>query len=486
MEKKSNKEKSWRQLDNSAKIFPVSAGKKYSTVFRYSVVLKENIKPKLLSDAVSDAITKFKYFRVKLQVGLFWHYLDYNKKMPVIEEESEYPCVYVDSKDSNDYLFRISYYKNKISVDYYHALCDGNSAIEFIKEITYRYLELSHPDDFKNKELRDKEFLKYEMNANDDYINNYDRNAKFHNKNELAYIIKGHRLPIDQVATIHEYASVSKVKEVAKKYDASITEYLTAVLIYAIYRGNVDKSFKTRNSRRPVKVCIPVNLRRFFKSKTVSNFFSYFVVIAGIKKEQLIDFDKTINFVKKEFKEKLTFEEIFKTMSALVKFGKNPILNYVILPIKILMARLGYALIRRYTTITFSNVGRFGVIKDYQDYIDHVLFMIAPEPVEKTKVSSISYKDVLTTTFTTNMIETDIEKEFAKILEEHGIEVAVETNNVIPINFKKECKNIPLMKTEYPDNPNQKGKIILEGHERIQNRKKKRANMWDTIRKRIS
>ena len=34
----------WRRLDNSAKIFPMSTGEKYSTVFRLSVVLKEEVK----------------------------------------------------------------------------------------------------------------------------------------------------------------------------------------------------------------------------------------------------------------------------------------------------------------------------------------------------------------------------------------------------------------------------------------------------------
>ena len=42
----------WRRLDNSAKIFPISAGKKYSTVFRLSAVLKEKIKPDILKIAV--------------------------------------------------------------------------------------------------------------------------------------------------------------------------------------------------------------------------------------------------------------------------------------------------------------------------------------------------------------------------------------------------------------------------------------------------
>ena len=51
---KNNKDKKlyWRRLDNSAKIFPISAGRKYSTVFRLSVLLKEKINPNVLEKAV--------------------------------------------------------------------------------------------------------------------------------------------------------------------------------------------------------------------------------------------------------------------------------------------------------------------------------------------------------------------------------------------------------------------------------------------------
>ena len=44
----------WRRLDNSAKIFPMSTGKRYSTVFRLSVVLKEEIKPEILQKALLE------------------------------------------------------------------------------------------------------------------------------------------------------------------------------------------------------------------------------------------------------------------------------------------------------------------------------------------------------------------------------------------------------------------------------------------------
>ena len=56
----------WRKLDNSAKIFPISAGKKYSTVFRLSAVLNEKIQPKVLQEAVNQALEKYQSFKVRM------------------------------------------------------------------------------------------------------------------------------------------------------------------------------------------------------------------------------------------------------------------------------------------------------------------------------------------------------------------------------------------------------------------------------------
>ena len=59
----------WRRLDNSAKIFPIAAGRKYSTVFRLSAVLKEKINPKILEKSVNMELEQYKYFKVKMKEG---------------------------------------------------------------------------------------------------------------------------------------------------------------------------------------------------------------------------------------------------------------------------------------------------------------------------------------------------------------------------------------------------------------------------------
>ena len=84
-----DKKLEWRRLDNSAKIFPISAGKKYSTVFRLSVVLKEKVNANILKEAVKIALNKYKYFKVRMKEGFFWNYFEYNPKEPIIEQEQE-------------------------------------------------------------------------------------------------------------------------------------------------------------------------------------------------------------------------------------------------------------------------------------------------------------------------------------------------------------------------------------------------------------
>ena len=127
----------WRKLDNSAKLFPSISNRKFSTVFRISGILNEEIKPDVLEISVNEALEKFISFKVKLRKGLFWYYLEANQKMPIIEEENNYPCKYINPNTNNNYLFKVTYFKNKINLDVFHSLTDGNSATRFFKEITY-------------------------------------------------------------------------------------------------------------------------------------------------------------------------------------------------------------------------------------------------------------------------------------------------------------------------------------------------------------
>ena len=417
------KTNNWRRLDNSAKIFPIASSKKYSSVFRVSAVLNEKIKPDILKKSVDMVLKNLSSFKVKLKKGLFWYYFEDNNKKVIVEREKNYPCKYIDPNTNNDYLFKVTYFENKINLDIFHSLTDGNSGIIFLREIVYTYIELAHAEDF-NKKLRIERTLP--NSTEDDYLKNYDKKSKKTKGGKKAYILKGKKLPLSAIGVIHVNINLKQLKEKAKEKEVTITQYLTSCLIYSIYNSN----YKTYGGNKPIKICIPVDLKKYFKSETVSNFFSYINVQADMELKMLTSFDGILKFVKQDFNKKLTKEEISKTMSANVKLGNNIFIKSIPLFLKLIIVKLSYLEIRKYTTTTFSNIGRIGIIGEYQKYIDKFLMLIAPETVEKIKCSSCSFDNNLVFTFTSVLENTDVEKEFCKKLKEEGIDILVEGNGV--------------------------------------------------------
>lgn len=434
MEYKKRNTLEWRKLDNSAKIFPISTGKKYSNVFRLSAVLKEKINPDILEKAVKIALEKYKSFKVRLKDGFFWNYLEHNTKEPIIEQENEYPCKYIDPKTNNGYLFKVTYYDKKINIDIFHTLTDGNNGSVFFREIVYSYLEMAHPEDFKEEQRR---YRKAEYTIEDSYIKNYDKKVKDKHSLKKAYCLKGRKISLGAISAIHEIIDLDILKKETKKQECTVTQYLTAVLVYCIYKANFQKNNK-KNAilKKPIKICVPVNLKRYFSSKTINNFFSYITVEANTKeliKNKELDFDKILTIVKKEFKEKLTEKEIQKTMSSNVKLGINPFIKTIPLILKKPIVRISYKEIRKYTTMTFSNIGRIGIIGKYQKYIEHFLMLMSPDPVEKIKCSACSFENEIVFTFTSILNNCNIEKEFYEFLTKKGIKSSIESNGVLDV-----------------------------------------------------
>lgn len=412
-----------RKLDNSAKIFPIVSSKKYSAVFRISVSLKEKVKPKFLQRATEKALTVFESFKVRLEPGFFWYYYAKNELMPIVKEEPLYPCKYIDPEENNGYLFKVTYRENKINIDIFHALTDGNSGMHFLKEIVYQYLDLVHPNEIKG-DLRAERRVIYTVE--DSYIKNYDKTLTSNASNQKAYILQGKKMKYPKVGVIYELIDLVQLKNKAKEKKVTVTQYLTSVLIYAIYKAN----YMRYHGKKPIKVCIPVDLKKYFKSETINNFFSYITVVANMKKNEEMSFEDIIEIVRSEFEEKLTKDEIARTMSANVKIGCNALIRVIPLFLKKLIVKLSYLEIRKYTTITFSNIGRIGTIGQYNPFIEKFMVLIAPEPVEKIKCSSCSYNDKLVFTFTSTLKDVDIEREFYRILCEQNIEVKIEDNDI--------------------------------------------------------
>ena len=403
--KEKNKKEAWRKLDNSAKIFPLQESNKYSTVFRYSAVLKEEVDKDVLEKAVEKALIRYSAFKVRLRRGVFWYYLENNPKKVVVSQEKYYPCKKIDPAENNNYLFSVTYFEKKINVEIFHSLTDGNGGLIFFREIIYNYLDMKH------EELQDKDerrARKIEFDTEDSYVSNYDKKSKNNRGNRRAYILKGKELKFGQVSVNHLLINTDDLKKECVKYDLSTTQYLTSVLIWSIYNANILK---------------------YYRSKTMSNFFSYISVDAEM--ETCVSFEKISDFVRSEFEKKLSEEEILKTMSGNVKIGQNFFIGHIPFFLKKIIIRGVYREIQKYLSITYSNIGKVGIIGKYQKYIDCFLLLIAPERIEKIKCSSCTYVDKVIFTFTSVLNDNSIEKYLYGFLKAQKVKVSVESNEVL-------------------------------------------------------
>lgn len=414
MKKKFHKN-SWRKLDNTAKIFSLD-DKRNTNIFRYSVLLKENVDTNILKEALSLSLEDFPDFKVKIGMGFFWNYLEFNFKKPIIEKERQIPCQHFDFKRNNNYLFKVTYYKNKINIDMFHVLTDGTGANLFFKNLIYHYLGLKYNLPMNKKVVNNN------SSSSDKYLKYYDDKYKMMYDFKPAYQIPGIANKRKN-NTYHYIININELKKVCKGLNVTITEYLTAVYMYAIYLSLYNKK-----SNKEISITVPINLRKHFNDETMANFFTYMNVISDIKKKEDICFSELLKHIRNEFKEKLTNKKIKEYLARDVNLGMNLPIRLVPLFIKKLFIKFMGMLVSKSSTTTLSNVGIMQIDDEYKQFIDNILVMVMPGRIQKIKCTICSFNDKLNITINSNINDANFQKTFLGILKKDINKVQIESN----------------------------------------------------------
>lgn len=419
------KEKSvigWRKLDNAAKLFPAIANEKANHVFRISATLQEAIDPKCLKRALEEILPEFDTFRVKLRRGIFWFYFEENDQKPQIEKECFYPCQFLDSHQKQNFLFRVSYFQNRINLEVFHVLTDGLGAVRFLEELLYGYLNLQNKGRGLKKQRSKKEFL-----TEDSYIKNYKRTKKQAYRTTKAFQIKGRRKKFDVIDVLHGYVKLTELKRVSQSYGVSITKYLAAVLIFSIYKT----AGKGKKNLHPIVLNLPVNLREFYDSKTTSNFFAVMMIEfqPNGKNDSL---KQIVDLVSRQMDEKLSKKNMEKILSYNVAAEKNPVVRILPLFIKNIGLRLMFWRSKKSVTATLSNLGKMEILPEYRRKIKRFQAMMGVFPGQEFKCTVISYGQETAVTFTSVFEKSQVQDRFFKLLESDGVEVMTEDNQTKP------------------------------------------------------
>ena len=408
------KTKKWYKLDNAAKIFPPTSTKKDPKVFRISCELYEDIDEKILQEAIEETIEEYPMFLSSLKKGLFWYYLETSSVTPKVEQEKNLICDYMDAS----LLFRVSYYKKRINLEMHHALTDGTGTIFFIKSLVTNYLKNKYC--IKDKILVDNASI-FEKES-DSFEKYYKKMRKLEiPKSKRAYNLKGDRYPEERLKIIEGVLSCDKVLASSKSYNTTVTIYLVSVLIKSI-----SSNMSRREKRKPIVITVPVNLRKYFKSNTARNFFST-INISYKSKNDNEKLEDIISSVSRQFQENISKEKLDRQMNDLALLENLFIIRIVPLFIKNLVLKYFHLRSKKNQTMTLSNIGIIEMPKELQKYIK--LFDVMAS-TDKTQLCMCSYLNKMVLTFTTHLVDTEIEKNFFKELNIGDTEIIINSNVV--------------------------------------------------------
>lgn len=421
---KRSREPKWDKLDNTAHLFPVIAGDNMTNVYRISVILKEPVIGSTLQRALDMVLPKFDGFNVRLRRGIFWYYFEENgKPAPEVMEEDTYPCRYILQNRNNSYLFRVTYYKCRINLEVFHVLTDGMGGLNFLKELTYQYLRLSHPK--LREQEGDRLSADTSLNLEDSFLQNYKKSHARNYRTSKAYIMKAPKLRAQEFGVMHGYLNIPQLKRVCKGHGMSINEYLVALFVWSIYQGYMHGA----QTKQPIRVAVPVNLRPYFDSVTTKNFFVMVSAEFWPEKENY-EFEEVLQIIKESLRSQIIKENLEDIFSYNVSNEKNFAMRAVPLPIKNLAIRFVYTKSALANTSTVTNIGNVKVQEAYEPYIEMFQAFLAMSKGQLLKGTICSYQDTLVFTFSSVFEEPVVQKIFFRVLTAEGLDVTIESNGV--------------------------------------------------------
>lgn len=400
-----------RKLDNAALAFPAATGKKDSRVFRIYCKLREPVDPKKLQEAVDKVIVRYPLFQSVLKRGNFWYYFEETGLRPKVRSERRAPCGEIYDPNLEKLLYEVTYQEYTVNLEIFHALTDGTGAIYFLSDIVCQYLQLAHNLD----PAPSRDYGSRREQSEDSFSQYYSRKKmprRIH-KSRFAYQITGRRVRQSDMRITECLLSVKQLLEKTRSYQVSITEYMTAVFMEAIYQNMDPKKMK-----RPVCIMIPINLRNYFPSKSMANFFGWMEI--EYQFHENVSFPEILDHVKKRFAQDLVKEQVAVRMTHYVKIEKNPLLGYVPLKIKNLFLRVGTWMGGHKVTSVFSNMS---IVKLPERYHPYIRRFGAFASTDKLQICACSFYDKFYFSMTSKFPGDQIQQSFLKILEREGISV---------------------------------------------------------------
>ena len=378
----------WFALDDAAKVYPIALKSNFMATFRLSAYLKDDVEPVLLQLALNFTVKRFPHFATTLKKGFFWHYLNARKRHYSVSREDRIPCTPIRIAGSGAPAFRVVWYRNRISVEFFHILCDGYGGMQFLKSLLVNYLRLRY-------QLEDDSAWDYTLQTP---VAGESENAfeKYRKRVSAAGFLDKIAVQMNGKPVNHPYRLVHfkmntrSLKEAAHRHNATVTAYLLGLMFIA-QKGATDVQ------KGEMAIQVPLNMRKFYPSPTLNNFSMYMIIRENI--DNINALDSLVDDITKQMKEKGTVQNMDRMVASASRFVH--MLRFIPLSMKTAVARQVYGFLGdKVFSNTLSNLGPVELPPQYSTYVESMDFVLGTGITNRACCSLVSFGDCSTFSIT--------------------------------------------------------------------------------------
>ncbi len=260
-------------VDNSAILYLSLIKKHHTNVYRFTMTLTEPVCPDTLQLAVNRITPRFPTIIAGFRPGFFGYTMVPAQTPPTVQPDPGL-LITMSREEIVRCAYRVYYQENQISFEAFHALTDGYGAVASFTTLVAEYLRIKHGIEIPvENTLRALDQPPLEMELEDAY-ELHQAGKPLHLPSRYSYQLPKSDDHNWQVQTCVRTYSTGEVLAAARGLGVSATDLLTGLMASSIMELQQRREPRCR---RPVRIMVPVDLRRMFQSSTLRNFILYAV-----------------------------------------------------------------------------------------------------------------------------------------------------------------------------------------------------------------
>lgn len=401
-------------IDHISLLFLAQMRRNHTNVFRFSMTLKEPVRPHILQTAVDRTYRRFPTIIAGFRPG-FFQYTQFPVKEPPQVQEDPGCLITMPLSELHKCAYRVYYRETTISIEVFHALTDGYGALTSFTTLVAEYLRTLHGIQIPvESTLRDLNHAPAEEETSDAFLT-HQEGKPFLIPSRYSYQLPGDSEPKWQVTTSAHSYPTKAILDAAHRYGVSATTLLSTVMASSIME--IQKRYCASETTKPVRIMVPVDLRRIYATGTLRNF-SLYALPTMEPHEHTLPISQLMKNFHQQIRSQTDKKRLSSMMAYYVRSQVNLFFRFVPRVMKFLFLRIGYHFFgESNSSITVTNLGKLNLPKEMIPYVQSAEVVLTPRAHSPYGCSIISYGDTLTINISTFCQKSELDEVFTRNLD---------------------------------------------------------------------